>query len=171
MRRIKSTSTFSPLPQPLLSILTRLQSTVAQQFESSNQLPFELRDGLSYATVHALDINEKTDFSHALQQRIMGELRLQLFSRMDKNLQHHSLERYVSSMLTPIDAFIKDQAIGLSYPLRKEHAMEKRSLHASKDQSSHDSWLKAHKLTLSVINIGSFNEQIAQSISSYIEQY
>jgi hypothetical protein len=160
-----------PNPTTLSFDLDKVADAVAKQFETSNHYPFEMRDGLSYATVHALDINEKTDFSHDIKQKILEELRTQLFSRMDKNFKHHSLERYASSLLTPIDTFIQDKTIGLSYPLNKEHAMEKRRLHANKNKSSNDSWLKAHKLTLSVTNISSFNEQIAQSISSYIEQY
>ena len=151
--------------------IDKIADAVAQRFVDSNRYPFEIRDGLSYASVHALDINEKSDFSHDLRQKIFDELRTQLYSRMDKKLKHRSLERYTPALRTPIDTFIQDRASGLSYPLKKEHPLEKRSLHASKEVSKDDTWLKAHKLTLNVTNIDSFNEQIVQSINKYIEQY
>lgn len=149
-----------------------IADAVAQKFANSNRYPFEIRDGLNYASVHALDINEKSDFSHDLRQKIIDELRTQLVSRMEKELKYRSLERYTAKLLTPIDTFIRDRAAGLSYPLKKQHKLEKRSLHASEAVAEKDEIvLKAHKLTLNVTNIDSFNEQIVESINTYIEQY
>lgn len=149
----------------------KIADAVAQRFANSNRYPFEIRDGLSYASIHALDINEKSDFSNDLRQKIFDELRTQLYSRMDKVLKHRSLERYTLALRTPIDTFIQDKVVGLSYPLKKEHPLEKRNLHASKEPSTDEIWLKAHKLTLQVTNIDSFNAQIVQSINDYIEHY
>ncbi len=151
--------------------IDKIADAVAQRFADSNRYPFEIRDGLSYASVYTLDVNEKSDFSHHLRQKIFDELHTQLSSRMDKILNHHSLECYASVLRTPMDAFIQDRAAGLSYPLKKEHPLEKRSLHASQEVPKDEIWLKAHKLTLSVTNIDSFNEQIVQSINEYIEHY
>lgn len=151
--------------------IDKIADAVAQKFADSNHYPFEIRDGLSYASVYALDVNEKSDFSHHLRQKIFDNLRTQLYSRMDKTLKHHSLERYTSALRTPMDEFIQERAAGLSYPLKKEYPLEKRSLHASSAMAKDDTWLKAHKLTLSVTNIDSFNEQIVQSINDYIEHY
>lgn len=151
--------------------IDKIADAIAQEFKDSNHYPFEIRDGLSYASVHALNVDEKTGFSHDLQQKILDELRTQLNSRMDKVLKHHSLENYVPALLTPIDKFIQDQVSGLSYPITKEHTLEKRSLHASKEKTGNEVWLKAHKLTLSVTNIDTFNDQIVQSINAYIEEY
>lgn len=148
-----------------------IANIVATRFESGNHFPFDIREGLSYATIHTLDVNEKTGFSYDLNN-VFTELRTQILDRMEQNLQHRSLESYVSDLLTPIDTFIKDRAVGLAYPLNKEHAMEKRSLHANNDdKTSNNAWLKAHKLTLNVTSIDSFNEQIVQSIKAYIEQH
>jgi hypothetical protein len=101
-----------------------IADAVAKRFADSNRYPFEIRDGLSYATIHALDINEKSDFSQDLRKTIFDELRTQLYTRMDRILKHHSLERYALALRTPIDTFIQDKAVGLSYPLKKEHSLE-----------------------------------------------
>ncbi|QBD80738.1 hypothetical protein EPA93_34125 [Ktedonosporobacter rubrisoli] len=151
--------------------IDKVAATVGKQFKTGNYIPFEVRDGLNFATVHALDINEKTDFSHDLQHKVIEELAEQLLKRMQSKLQHSSLERYATALLAPIDTFIKNQAKALSYPLNKEHTLQRQNIHASDGKDGQELWLKAHKLTLSVTNIGSFNEQIAKSINAYIEQY
>ncbi|WP_126602045.1 hypothetical protein [Dictyobacter aurantiacus] len=146
-----------------------IANAVAEKFADSNHYPFEIRDGLSHASVHALDINEKSDFSHDLQRTILAELHTQIAQCM--STKHHSLGQYVSTLLKPMDVFVQNKPAGLSYPINKEHTLEKRSLHANENLSKDDTWLKAHKLTLSVTNIDSFNQQIVDSINTYIENY
>jgi hypothetical protein len=151
--------------------IDKVADAVARQYETSNHYPFELRDGLSYATIHALDINEKTEFSQEIRQ-VIDELRTQMLDRVGKKQNHRSLERYTPGLLAPIEKFIGQRAMGLAYPLDKDHRMEKRSLHAdNNDKTSRDCWLKGHKLTLSVTNIDSFTEQVAKSIEAYVEHY
>ncbi len=149
--------------------IDRVADAVAKQFETSSKFPFEIRDGLSYATIHALDIHEKEDFSEQING-LRAELQKQLFSRMDAELKHHALDTYTNSLLTPLSQFARKQVAGLSYPLEKEYEIEKRRLHVGKDKPPDKSWLKAHKLTLRVSNITSFNEQVVESISSYLQQ-
>lgn len=149
--------------------IDKVADAVAQKFETSSQYPFEIRDGLSYATIHALDVHEKEDFSEQIRQ-VRNELQKQLFSKMDANLKHHALDTYTISLLTPLSQFARKQVAGLSYPLEKEYEIEKRRLHVGKDKPSDKSWLKAHKLTLRVSDITSFNERVVESISSYLEK-
>ncbi len=158
-----------PQPTYISFDIDEIADTVAKQFETSSQFPFEIRDGLSYATIHALDIHEKEDFSEQVLQ-VKAELEKQLLSRMDTSLKHHALDTYVTSVLTPLSQFVRKQVAGLSYPLEKENEIEKKRLHVGKDKPPDQSWLKAHKFTLRVSNITSFNEQVVESISSYLEQ-
>ncbi len=151
--------------------IDKVADAVAKQFETSSHYPFEIRDGLSYATIHALDVHEKEDFSEQIRQ-VRGELQKQLFSKMDASaeLKHHDVAKYATSLLTPLSRFARKQVAGLSYPLEKEYEIEKKRLHVGKDKPPDKSWLKAHKFTLQVSNINSFNQQIVDSISAYLEQ-
>src|SRR5581483_1890261 len=63
--------------------IDKIADAVAQRFADSNRYPFEIRDGLNYASVYALDINEKSEFSHNLRRKIFDELRTQVYSRMN----------------------------------------------------------------------------------------
>ena len=158
-------------PYTLTFDIDAIADAVAKTFANSDHYPFEPRDGLKYASIHTLEVDDKKEFSQCLRETVFREVRTQLAKRMGKSVGHRSLSTHAQNLLTPINAFIKEYASGLSYPIDRKHSLEKRNLHASNEKGQADLWLKAHKLTLTVSNITSFTPQIVQSITEYIEQY
>jgi len=141
-----------------------LADNVAQRFAGSKDIPFENRNGTTYATVHMQELAQKDAFSQKIQA-----VKTRLQALFLKKLGQKQPATYLTDLLTPITSFTKNTPMGLSYPLDKSQDIEKQRLHLRTSTQHADPWLKAHKLTLHVKDIPSFDAQITQGICSYLE--
>ncbi|GCE15109.1 hypothetical protein [Tengunoibacter tsumagoiensis] len=175
---IKQLSSEQGSPERLIHVKTdliafdidALADKVAVQFAKSNEYPFEIKEGMSYATVHALSLAEKSAFHVQLKDKIQPQLHQQILAHIKAGTGQTSLEHFANQLLTPMEDFANNQTTGLNYPLSKEQSLEKKRLHAHAHKPESTPWLKAHKLTLTVGNIGSFHQQIIDNICNYLSQ-
>ncbi len=138
--------------------------SVAQRFKESKDYPFENKGGTTYATIHNRELAQKEVFSKKIQM-----VKAQLQTLFLKKLEQKQPVPYLTDLLTPITSFTNNTPVGLSYPLDKPQSIEKQRLHLSTSIQHTDPWLKAHKLTLQVKDIRTFDAQITQGICSYLE--
>lgn len=142
-----------------------LADNVAQRFATSSKFPFDNKGGTTYATVHTQELAQKEAFS----EKIQG-VKARLQALFLKKLGQRQPASYLSNLLTPIESFTKNTPIGLSYPLNQSQKIQKQKLHLRTSMQHSDPWLKAHKLTLQVKDIPTFDTQITQSICNYLER-
>ncbi len=150
--------------------IDKIAEKVSLQFATSNNYPFEIRDGMSFATIHTLELDQKEAFSDHIKGLIIQELRKQLEVGIQAVSKGHTLASYATSLLTPLAKFSGQQAAGLSYPLGNDYEIQKKRLHVQPQKPASTPWLKAHKLTLTVQHVNSFDQQIIDSICSFLTQ-
>lgn len=150
--------------------LDKVAERVALQFANSNNYPFELRDGLNFATIHTLELESKDTFRHQLQQFVVDVLKQQVEQKLSESPVNKTLADYARSLLVPVAQLSAQQAKGSSYSLRKEYTLEKKRLHVQPQKPDGMPWLKAHKLTLTVQKIDGFAQQITEGICELLVQ-
>src|SRR5437763_6620364 len=113
---------------------------------------------MSFATIHALDLDEKETFSEQIKRLIAQELRTHLLAAIQtSSSKQNTLVSYANSLLAPLTNFQGKQATGLAYPLGNAYEIQTKRLHIQPQKPSSTPWLKAHKLTLRVHNVNSFD--------------
>ncbi len=147
----------------LIFDIDALADVVSQRFATSKEYPFDGRAGTTYATVHALELAQKDAFNKQVQN-VRAELQKLFLSKLEQETPN----AYLSKLLTPITDFTSNKPSGLSYPLDKLEPIEKQHLHLSTQMLQSDPWLKAHKVTLHVKDILTFDTQITESVCAYL---
>ncbi len=143
---------------------------VSLQFATSNKFPFDLRDGVNFATIHTLDLESKDAFSSQVKRFIVNVLRQQVEQKLGEVPVKKALANYAPSLLVRVAELSAQQAKGSSYSLRKEYTLEKKRLHVQPQKPDGAPWLKAHKLTLTVQKIDGFAQQITEGICELLVQ-
>lgn len=157
-------------PSGIFFDLDTIANRVASQFATSNRYPYEQREGMIYASIHAIDIEEKTAFSDQVESLVVKELQDLLLKALQEQ-KYGSIEQYIQSLLKPIAEYSNARIdAGIKYPLTKAVELEKQRLHLRPRKTTDTPWLKGHKLTLHIKHIRSFHQQVIDSICAYLEQ-
>jgi hypothetical protein len=180
-RRIKMISTITDPKKSILWIkddsfgfdIDRIADHVAQQYATSTKFPFEDLDGVSYATTHMNDLLAMKTFSDLVRDQIVRPLQEQIQKVLQSTTTttQTDLSAYATQLLTPLAQFQGNTSAGLTYQLGTSQLIRKQRLHMQPQKPDASPWLKAHKVTLTVRNMHTINQQLIENIMALVEKH
>nr|BBH91690.1 hypothetical protein KTC_64410 [Thermosporothrix sp. COM3] len=179
---------FGITPYPAFDI-DKLAEAMAKQFIGSNQYPFENIDGTAFATVYMPEVEAQQKFSQQLHsilrkmQRCMQSLYFKQPNapkQQTPNALHIYMKKFVEEITktlssSSLSSQTGSQMHGLTYgSFTTPFDVKKRRLSVTKNPESSEVgekvWLKGHKLTVQVQNIGQFDQDVIDGIMTRLKQ-
>lgn len=180
-RRINMISTITDPRRSILRItddtfafdVDSIATHVAQQYATSKKFPFEDLEGVSSATTHMDDLVATKTFSDLVREQIVQPLQTQIQKVLQgtNTIKYHDLSAYMAQLLTPLAQFQGKQSAGLSYQLGTPQLIRKQRLHMQPQKPDTLPWLKAHKVTLTVRNMHTINQQLIEQIMDFVQKH
>ena len=179
-RRINFVSTIRDPKQKILYIsnesfafdIDRVADHMAKQYANSKNYPFEELDGMSFATTHMDDLLATKAFSDMVREQIARPLKEQIQTTLkNSDIAYKDLVDYMAQLLTPLEKFEGNTPSGLTYQLGQAQLIHKQRLHMQPQKPDASPWLKAHKVTLTVKNMYTINQQLTENIMAFVKQH
>ncbi len=144
-------------------------SVVAKMGASNASPPFENTHGTRFASVNFADVQAINQFATDIE-RISNQLQAHLDSELKNTLQGATISRYATDLLVEAQNFQGSTmaGAGLRYPFAAQALQEER-LHLRPRVAGEQSWLKGHKLTISIGNINDFDMQLINGICNHVD--
>src|SRR5262249_44282400 len=132
------------------------RAVVTKMGASSSPPPFENTYGTRMASVNFEHVSARDQFATEIE-RIRDQLSAHLVEALNDRQASISLPQYASGLLTEMASFqgAATNGSGLRYQFATQDLQEER-LHLRPREGGEQPWLKGHKLTISIGNIGGF---------------
>lgn len=145
------------------------RAVVTKVGASSSPPPFENTYGTRVASVNFEHVGARDQFATEIE-RIRNQLNAHLDAALKDKQAGTSLPQYASGLLTEAVSFqgAATNGSGLRYQFAAQDLQEER-LHLRPRVGGEQPWLKGHKLTISIGNIGGFDTQLINGICNHVE--
>lgn len=145
------------------------RAVVTKMGASSSPPPFENTYGTRVASVNFEHVGARDQFATEIE-RIRDQLNAHLDAALKNKQAGISLPQYASGLLTEAVSFqgAATNGFGLRYQFASQDLQEER-LHLRPRVGGEQPWLKGHKLTISIGNIGGFDAQLINGICNHVE--